>query len=184
MRIHVTAVHARHEVEHAAGLAALQDDVIQGEGGRVVGVRALEPRFEHEALVRGELAGQHVPDAVQHFLGRNVGEKAQTATVDAQQRDVATACKLSGIEHCAVPADGDDQVCGFGQHRLGKTPRFDLERHVLGSEHLDAGLAEVFRECRDRLGHARILVTSQDRYFLEHCCHLAFASASAGRGAV
>ena len=84
VRVHVAPVHARDKVEHAACLAALQDHVIQGKRGRGVGVGPFESRLQNEALVGGELASQHVADAVEHLLRRYIREESEAAPIDAE----------------------------------------------------------------------------------------------------
>ncbi len=131
MRVHETPRNAGYEVEHAACFAPLQDNVIDSEGCRVRVVRALEARLQNQPSVGGELAGQDVTDAVQHFFRRHVGEKAEAAAVDAQQGHVATSRQLPGVEHCAVSADSNDQVRGIGKIRFRQTSRRNLQRHIL-----------------------------------------------------
>jgi hypothetical protein len=183
MRVNETARDTGNEVEHAAGFASLQDDIIQGECGRVRFVRTLESRLQHQALVRGEFAGQHVPDAVQHLFRRHVGEKAEAAAVDAEQGQVPASRQLPGIEHCPVSADSNDQVGGISKFRLGNARRRYRKRHIFGRQNLDARLSQVVREHGHRLGYARVFVATHDRYLLEHRCHVAFAFDSSCRSA-
>ena len=65
-------------------IATLKDHVVQGERGRSVGIGPFESCLEYEALVGGEFAPQHVPDAVEHFLRRYIREEAEAAAIDAE----------------------------------------------------------------------------------------------------
>lgn len=65
-----------------------------------------------------------------HLDRADVGEKAQTAEVDAQDRHVVQAQRTRGVEHGAVAADHHDQVAvdAISREPLG----LDRRGRVLG----------------------------------------------------
>ena len=50
----------------------------------------------------------------EHVLRQHVGEEAEPAAIDAEQRDTDDARPGARHEACAVAADGDDQVGPLG----------------------------------------------------------------------
>jgi hypothetical protein len=82
----------------------------------------VDDRLEHQAALLVEVAGEHLVQAAQHLARRDVGEKAEAAAVDAQQRHVAARDQPGGVQHRAVAADGHHQVGAAASSASGRTP--------------------------------------------------------------
>ena len=84
-------------------------------------------------------------------LGADVGEEAEPAAVDAEQRHVAAGRQARGVQQRAVAADGDQQVgavrqLGSGTSVTGQQPEVDPE--AAGGPHVAAALEQVRGQAR------------------------------------
>ncbi len=98
-------------------------------------------------------------DRRQHVLRHDVGEEAQPAAVDAEQRHGVARHQARGVQQRAIAADGDDEVGAFRDLALGHALhrlQHRVELGILGHQHRDAALAQVRQERAEALRDARI----------------------------
>ena len=65
---------------------------------------------EHQSALGEVVAGENRVERLEHVLGRDVGEKAEAAAIDADERNVACGDVARGVQQRAVAADRDDEV--------------------------------------------------------------------------
>ncbi len=115
VRVDEPAVHARFEIQHAAGGGLLQNDVVEPERLDDRAIAAMQAGAQQRALFARELAFEGGVDVRQHVLRHDVGEEAEPAAVDAEERHVVTGHQARAVEQGAVAADGDEQVRLLGE---------------------------------------------------------------------
>ena len=100
------AVHV--QLDHLC-LAAADDGVIDGE---VFGaaVAAVDGDFQGVALFALVMSGEDAVELGGKVVKGEVGEEAQAAGVDANQRDLPVNQRAAGVEEGAVATDDDAQV--------------------------------------------------------------------------
>ncbi len=132
-----------------------------------------EPRREHVPDVAAVAALEHVVEAVEHLHGADVGEKAQPAAIDAEQRHVAIIREPRGVQQRAVAADRDQELGAAGERILGQ--RHDAlagrDRALRVDEHLDAAPGCMGGERLHRLRDQRVREPSDERDGLETGIH-------------
>ena len=129
----------RHfEFDHAPRLVPLHDDVIEGAVFELAPVGERKPCRKQLAFVGLVASLQHGIDVSDHFIGQDVGQEAEPATVDAEQRHAARKRELRREEHGAVPANRHDEVRLLAEVRHGLADesvgqpvdlRFPVEKH-------------------------------------------------------
>ena len=101
---------------------------------------------EHEPALGEIVAGENRVERVEHVLGRHVGQEAQAAAIDADERHLARGDVASCVQQRAVAADRDDEVGLGGDLALVDVSRArELARRIgrNGSEDRDAALAQM-----------------------------------------
>ena len=127
------------QLDHAGGGAAADDHVVEGEALEDAGAVALDVALEHRPLLFVVLALEDGGERRLVAAEGDVGDEAEPALVDADERR-AVAGELAGdAEHRAVAAEDDRDVAG-GAEGLG------IER----GPGVDAGVARRLGLDRDR----------------------------------
>ncbi len=106
---------------------------------KIVGAVALHAAFEHRPLLLVELAGEDRRQRGLEVVERDVGDEAEPALVDADQRRAVAGEPAGDAEHGAVAAEDDGDVAG-GAERVGV-------EHGVG---VDAGVGRGLFLDRDR----------------------------------
>lgn len=70
----------------------------------------IDRRFQQEALLGFEMARQHLLEGNQIILWRQVGKKAQIATVDPDDCHIKAGQYPGGAQHIAVTANHNRQI--------------------------------------------------------------------------
>ena len=110
MAVEEAAVDAGLKVEDAAGVPFGEHDIVERQLARRLAVGREDAGIEQRPLVDTAAALQSGIEAVEHVLRHDIGEKAQPAAVDAQQRYARLGHQPGGIEQRAVTADDDSQL--------------------------------------------------------------------------
>ena len=95
--VHVGAVDPGFEIQHAAGFPFLQHDVVERQRAGDCAAGADQPRLEQCAFVAFTTAFERRIDRGQHVLRQHVGEEAEPAAIDADQRHAAMRDQPRGI---------------------------------------------------------------------------------------
>ena len=72
------------KVAHSSGASALQHDVFHGGSRGNTAVTCLEACIQHQSRLTGIIAVKDLTEALQHFIRRHVGEKAESPPVNAE----------------------------------------------------------------------------------------------------
>ena len=160
VRVDVAAVHAGIEVERAAGVVLLHHDVVDRERLRVSPVRLVQARRQQLPPVGLQLARERRIHPLQHVLRHDIGEEAEAAAIDAEQRHGVARHQARRVQQRAIAADGDHEVGPRAE--LGVSDSRDARaghagRVVLAHQHLDPAAREVRQQRAHALGDARIL---------------------------
>ena len=98
VRIHVGAVDPGFEIQHAAGFPLLQHDVVERQrAGRWCRSRRSRRASSSARSSRSQRPSSARIDRCEHVLRQHVGEKAQAAAIDADQRHAAMRDQPRGI---------------------------------------------------------------------------------------
>ena len=135
----------------------LHDHIVQRERLGHLTAGAHQARGEQRALIHGELAAQRLVDGGEHVLGHDVGEEADAAAVDPEERHAVARYQARRVQERAVPADRDDEVGARAELLLSDAGHGSAsEGGVRLHQHRDAGGGEVRHQGGHALGHARI----------------------------
>ena len=109
LQIDELAVHGGLELDHARHVPLVQNHVIEGQD------RCLVPDGggEEKTAVFDIVAGQDGGHRFEHVVRRNVDQKAQSAQIDADQRDIEVHELTRRAKECAVAADNESQITAF-----------------------------------------------------------------------
>jgi hypothetical protein len=148
------------QFDHAAGLVALHDDVVQGATDRDRAAGRHQPGFQEIPGVRFVASLKDRVEALNHVVGRHIGQESKAAAIDAKQRDIAPDGELRREQHRSVTANCDDQVRISG--KLVDRPAFDIlgqvaHRNAVVDQHHESARPQMTCECRHRIGHAGVL---------------------------
>jgi hypothetical protein len=103
------AVDGDLDLNEAGRGAAAEDEVVEGDlDGRFRA--ALDGGFEEGAFVEGELPGEDAAEGFGEFLGRDRGEEAKVADIDAEDGNGQAGDLAGDAEHGAVAAEDEEQV--------------------------------------------------------------------------
>ena len=107
----------------------------------------MQSGFQKQSRVRREIATQHIVEARNHFVRRNVGKKAETPAIDTKYGRPCLPGQAACIEHRAVAADGYKQV-GIGK--------------ILFRKQVGPGVFQVLGNEAHRLGDPRVVLSPDD----------------------
>ena len=72
--------------------------------------------LEQKAVFDQVVAVKHFSNLDLQLIGADVGQKAQTATVDTQYRDIVPGQRAGGAQQTAIAADHNHHVADFAKH--------------------------------------------------------------------
>ncbi len=122
-------------------------------------------RVQHQAPFLEVVAREDRIDRVEHVLGRDVGEEAEAATIDAEQRHAARGDMPSGVQQCAVAANGHHDVDALRELRFGDDLDAISERwgvRLPWGEYLDAAFTKMSEQLLRRFRNAWLAQTSPE----------------------
>src|ERR1700733_104464 len=97
MRIDIATIDARLEIQHAAGFEPIEYHVIEREAANLGTGGVDQPRLQQHATIRLVVAREHSRKARHHVLWQHVGQEAEAAAIDAQQRYFMAGHQARGI---------------------------------------------------------------------------------------
>ena len=138
----------------------LHHDVVERERLRLPSVRLVQARRQQLPPVGLQLARERRIHPLQHVLRHDIGEEAEAAAIDAEQRHGVARHQARRVQQRAIAADGDQEVgpraqLGVGDSRDARAGH--AGRVVLAHQHLDPAAREVRQQRAHALGDARIL---------------------------
>jgi len=144
------------------------------QGGGALAVGKLQPGGKQRTLVHGVAPGQHAVHILEHGSRADVGEKAQPAAVDPQQRHRMSRHQARGIQQGAVAADGHDQIgprgeglFGAGQHAVG----LERQPHPWIDQRAYPASIKMCDQAQHAFGDAQILGVADQRDGFEGLGH-------------
>mmetsp|Transcript_4846 Transcript_4846/g.17211 ORF Transcript_4846/g.17211 Transcript_4846/m.17211 type:complete len:524 (+) Transcript_4846:2418-3989(+) len=164
------------QLHHAGRGATADHHIVEGQP-REDGLAVAQHRaFQHRARFHLVIAGQHRRQRLAPALGGDVGDEAQPALVDAQQRDAVTRHFTGKAEHGAVAANHHRQVALAAQLVGGQ--RFivgeaGVERGVRLQRDIQALAAQKFGNLFQHRPDARRLMLAHDGDMSEALGHAA-----------
>ncbi|MNZ40378.1 hypothetical protein D3C78_578960 [compost metagenome] len=121
--------------------------------------------LQQEAVFHQVVAVKHCGDLFFQLVRANIGEEAQVAAVDPQDRDVVPCQSTGGAEQAAVTADDDDQVAYFAQ-QLARGGLQAVARQHFGNgvleDHVQVALEEEFFQSANGVEHLRAAKAADD----------------------
>lgn len=164
---HQVAADADAQLDHAGRGATGDHHIVERQ--RVVDLLAVAEHaaFEHRAVLFLEVAGQHRRQRLAELPGGDIGDEAEPALVDADQRHRMRRQFAGDAEHRAVAADHHRQVAALAE--LGGAQR----RVAVGQagsggglalhRDLEALLSDELRDLSDQRADALGLELADDR---------------------
>ena len=125
---------------------------------------------EQQPRLGDVLAVEDRADGVEHGVERDVGEEAEPALIDADQRHVERRQRARDVEHGAVAADHDGQIgelAGSLQRHDLEVVAGDVRRGDRVEQHAHAARLQVGRQPQQRLADLGALVLPDQRDGLE-----------------
>ena len=155
------AVDGDLQIDQPAGTALADDHVV--EGGRLEHALAVaaDLAVQQDALFGDVLAGEDLVHRPVHVRHRDVGEKAQPALVDADQRRARRGERARDGEHGAVAAQHRDHVGFLGQFvQIAGGAVLDVEAfgRLARQHHLVSPSAQEFAQFADGIVHLGVVV--------------------------
>jgi hypothetical protein len=123
--------------------------------------------------IADKVAVEHPAQHLEHGLRADVGQEAEPAAVDADERDGRTGHQRSRMQHRAVTADGDDQVAALAQFRgLDRVHRLEIaKRTVLLHQDLDAPSRQESRQICAGFRDGRVHRARYHAHIVESASH-------------
>ena len=152
----------------------MQHDIVEG----IAAAHRLPVTIDHgvqqQPFFLGILAGEDFIQPFEHMIGRDVGEKAESALVDAEQRDFVIRQRARRVEQGAVAADDDDEVA-----LLAELAAFGDVQPVAGhqfggrliEQYLEAALADVRAQGMDGGPDVGVTEFADESDTTECACH-------------
>ncbi len=169
-RVEKLAVDPDLEFDHTAFDALRDDHVVEREHRKDAALAAEHLGLEQHALFGHVIAFEDGADRLEHGVDRDIGQKPEPALVDADQCHIARRERACDIEHGAVAAEHDREVC-LAPDLLEHQHRILVVADVRGGEpvdqHFDAALGEKIGEFEQRPGDFRALVFADQADGLE-----------------
>ncbi len=159
VRVDEATIDPSFVIDEATDLARLQHDVVECETGLTLAIVGGELGREQRARVARASSFDRIVYRGQHVFGHHVGEEAEPAAIDAEQRGVGASEKPSGMQQGAIAADRDDEISVISEHvvwdeanrEIGQTLGLGLE-----CENLDLPFTQMTSEQGGAFGDASI----------------------------
>ncbi|MNG04055.1 hypothetical protein D3C84_871610 [compost metagenome] len=110
------AVDVQLELDHPRRFAGVQHHVVQRIAlANGLGVAA-DFGLQQEAVFHQIVAVEYFGDFDFQFIGANIGQETEAATVDAEHRNIVSGQCACGAKQAAVTADHNHHVTDFTEH--------------------------------------------------------------------
>ena len=151
------AVHLHPQLHHAGVGAPVDHHIVHRQGVKHADAVTHDLAVDQAAVVFLKLAHQHGCKGVLVVFQRDIGDKAQTPLVDANQRDAIRRELTANAQHGAVTADHQAQVtlrANVGDVQGGVSGDATLGSCSAFHEHLAAKLVQKSRDILQHRGTA------------------------------